>query len=152
MITYKSKVRAISDRQRRAVVAALQSVGDYGVEHMRRVIPPDYYTGGDYATGNLVANIVRSRVSGNQHGHSIRYGVTPAANYALYWELGFWKLPAYRRRDGRWITVNDRSRAVWRRREIWVPEFVKIQPVMGRIFMHVYRQQMGTNKRRRRKT
>lgn len=144
-MAYKRNKRKLplAERQRRATNEALKASADFAVLHMKETIPPDYFTGGEYSQGDLVASIARTRVFvGSGRKKYIKYGsYGKAGRYARWWERGFWKHPAiYLRKANRWITRRNKSRAVWYHKPIWKPEFQKIEPEMIRIFRRVYRR------------
>lgn len=130
-MSYQSNLPAIKSKIQRAEDAGLIAAADLGIERTKARLENGYYTGGEYATGNLLQHIHRTEpftdASGNR---TILYGVDNEAMYALFWELGFYKLPSFfSHRLGRWVThvASPTQRARWYRVEIWLPVFLESQ-------------------------
>lgn len=165
-MTYRSGVPKVKRRLNSGVEKALLAMAQIGVNHMKQVIPPNYYTGGKYAKGHLKNSILAGRPYTDEQGRrAIKYGVDRSALYALFWEIGHWAYPAlflggkikkwisltgdriFRRtkKDGTVVEVrpNPRNVKIWRKKAIWVPEFIKLRSRFEQAFNRVVAKELG---------
>jgi hypothetical protein len=128
----------------RAAEASLIAAAEVGVATMKERLPPSYYTGGKYATGNLLLHIIRGEPFAIANGLAIQYGTAPMdPPYALFWELGHMAWPSYfSTKLNRWVSYDGPKK--FRRKEIWVPTFYELRPQFQAAFERVYARFIGS--------
>lgn len=98
------------------------------------------YTSGDYVTGNVMNSVTRSEPEITPSQGEIKVGTN--VKYALFWELGFWKWPAYFSKQlQRWVSVPGvRNQRTYHRKEVWMPALTSSADRLRAAYAAVHRR------------
>ena len=141
-MSYQSNWANVKARMEAARDAGLVAAAYVGITNTKRRLVPDYYTGGQWATGQTLNSITRTEPFDGPDGRAIQYGT--ALKRALYWEVGFnqrlhvW----YDEKKGRWFSKPGPTRFV--RKEIWAPVFLESQEELLAAYTRVFERMMAS--------
>jgi hypothetical protein len=143
-MSFRSNKQTIQSRLLTGIDQGLIAAAELGVTTMKQLLPPDYYTGGEYSHGHLLNSIHRTEPFFDSKGRRvIMYGVDRSAMYARYFEDGFYKWPSYyNKKKDKWVTITIFP-LKWYRKEIWRPTFVRLQPRFRDVYRRAVSQAMN---------